>query len=312
MAYWLSKLLPIALLPLGLSLILLVVGLILRWRWPVVTAALLLWVFSLGLVSQSLWRLLESPWQRRSALKAPQADAIVVLSGGRHPARTAPGERVAHDPDRFLAGLDLFRAGKAPRLLFTGGASPFSPGQHPEGKNYLREAALCGVPESAMASTPPVLNTAEEARAIRQLLPDSQSRVLLVTSAFHMRRSQRLFERQRLQVVPFPVDFQARGRWAGPLWRDPTHWLPSADALHNVTCPAGTVGAFGLSGLVSSIFRRRCRDRLCGSHHHSTGLMKILPSRFRRCGRHLQSTSPSSTRSSSTTTSIFGFEGTPR
>ena len=40
MAYILSKLLPLALLPLGLSLILLVVGLIGRWRWPVITAAL--------------------------------------------------------------------------------------------------------------------------------------------------------------------------------------------------------------------------------------------------------------------------------
>ena len=86
MAYFLSNLLPLPLLPLGLSLILLGVGLISRWRWPVITAVLLLWVFSLGLVSQCLWRWLESPWQRRSALEAPQADAIVVLSGGRHPA----------------------------------------------------------------------------------------------------------------------------------------------------------------------------------------------------------------------------------
>ena len=46
-----------------------------------------------------------------------------------------------------------------------------------------------------------------------------------------MRRAQRLFERQGLKVLPFPVDFQARGRWAGPLWRDPTQWLPSARAL---------------------------------------------------------------------------------
>ena len=37
-----------------------------------------------------------------------------------------------------------------------------------------------------------------------------------------MQRAQRLFERQGLNVLPFPVDFQARGRWAGPLWRDPT------------------------------------------------------------------------------------------
>ena len=231
MAYWLSKLLPLALLPLGLSLFLLLVGLIGRWRWPVITAGLMLWFFSLGLVSQSLWRWLEVPWQRRMAMDAPQADAIVVLSGGRHPAPGSARFSEWNDPDRFLAGVDLFRAGKAPRLLFTGGASPFSPGQHPEGQHYLQEAALLGVPEAAMASTPPVVNTAEEARAIRRLLPASQSRVLLVTSAFHMRRSQRLFERQGLQVLTFPVDFQARGRWAGPLWRDPTQWLPSARAL---------------------------------------------------------------------------------
>ena len=73
MAYYLSKLLPLAVLPLGLGLILLLVGLIGRWRWPIHTALLLLWVFSLGLVSQGLWRWLEAPWQRRAARAAPRA-----------------------------------------------------------------------------------------------------------------------------------------------------------------------------------------------------------------------------------------------
>lgn len=68
-----------------------------------------------------------------------------------------------------------------------------------------------------------MIDMAEEAVAIRRLLP--------VISAFHMRRAQRVFEQQGLQVLPFPVDFQARGRWAGPLLRDPTQWLPSARAL---------------------------------------------------------------------------------
>ena len=230
MAYLLSKLLPLALLPLGLSLILLFVGLIGRWRWPVITALVLLWFFSLGLVSQALWRWLEAPWQRQLTGAAPVADAILVLSGGRHP---APGpDRVSEweDPDRFLAGIDLYRAGKAPRLLFTGGASPFSPGQPPEGESYLIEAQRVGIPAAAMVSTPLVVNTAEEAAAVRQLLPD-QSRILLVTSAFHMRRAKSLFEQHGLEVHPFPVDFQARGHWAGPLWRDPTQWFPSARAL---------------------------------------------------------------------------------
>jgi uncharacterized SAM-binding protein YcdF (DUF218 family) len=235
--YLLSKLLPLAFLPLGLALILLFVGLIGRWRWPVITAVVLLWVCSLGLVSQTLWRWLEAPWQRTTAATAPSALAIVVLSSGRHPAPGAARVSEWHDPDRFLAGLDLFRAGKAPRLLFTGGASPFRPGQLPEGQRYLTEAQRLGIPAVVMASTPPVLNTAEEAVAIRRLLDASKTasappiRILLVTSAFHMRRAQRLFERQGFVVEPFPVDFQARGAWAGSLWRDPTQWFPSALAL---------------------------------------------------------------------------------
>ena len=236
MAYLLSKILPLAVLPLGLSLILLLVGLIARRRWPFCTALMLLWVFSLGLVSEGLWRWLEAPWQRRAATVVPRVDAIVVLSGGHHPAPGAARVSEWDDPARFLAGLDLYRAGKAPRLLFTGGASPFRPGRPPEGQRYLQEARRLGIPAAAMASTPPVVNTAEEAIAIRQLLQRSQSsavskRILLVTSAFHMRRAQCLFERQGLTVLPFPVEFQARGRWSGPLWRDPTQWLPSARAL---------------------------------------------------------------------------------
>ena len=87
---------------------------------------------------------------------APLADAIVVLSGGRH---AAPGpERITewHDPDRFLAGVELFQAGRAPRLLFTGGRNPFHPGLPPEGELYRREAMALGIAEQAMASTPPV------------------------------------------------------------------------------------------------------------------------------------------------------------
>ena len=61
MAFLLSKVLPLAVLPLGLSLILLLVGLIARWRRPFLTALPLLWV---GWCAQSLWRWLEALWQR--------------------------------------------------------------------------------------------------------------------------------------------------------------------------------------------------------------------------------------------------------
>ena len=229
--FLLSKLLPLLVLPLGLALLLLLLGLIRRRRGPVLLAVVVLWLFSTGFVAQMLWRLVEWPWQRRAADHAPQADAIVVLSGGRH---AAPGPARAsewHDPDRFLAGVELFRAGRAPLLLFTGGQSPFQAGLAPEGELYRREAIGLGVPADAIASTPPVRNTAEEAAAIRALLPPDPSRVLLVTSAFHMRRAQRLFERQGMTVRPFPVDFQARAAWGGAVALDPLMWLPTSRGL---------------------------------------------------------------------------------
>ena len=51
MGYLLSKLLPLLVLPLGLSLVCLVFALSFRWRWPLMAAVGLLWVFSTGTVS---------------------------------------------------------------------------------------------------------------------------------------------------------------------------------------------------------------------------------------------------------------------
>ncbi len=210
MAYLLSKVLPLLVLPLGAALGVLACAVVLRRRWLAAAAMALLWIFSTGVVSQLLWRWVEHPWQRRSVESAPQADAIVVLSGGRHP---APGpDRISewHDPDRFLAGVALYQAGRASRLLFTRGQNPFHPDLPPEGELYRAEAVDLGVPVTSIGLTDRVTNTAQEAEAIRRLLPHDQPTVLLVTSAFHMRRSQVLFERQGLTVLPYPVDFQAR------------------------------------------------------------------------------------------------------
>ena len=179
------------------------------------------------------------PYQRRSALEAPQADAIVVLSGGRHPAPGPARLSEWDDPDRFLAGIDLFRAGKAPRLLFTGVPVLPPSGQRPEGQHYLQQAALFGVPASAMASTSPVLNTADEAVALRTLLPGGQSRVLLVTSAFHMRRAQRLLERQGIQVLPFPVDFRPAAVGQVLSCETPTNGCPALRPWERAHAPCG-------------------------------------------------------------------------
>ena len=230
MAYLLSKVLPLLVLPLGAALGLLVCAFVHRRRWLVAAAMSLLWIFSTGVVSQLLWRWVEHPWQRRSVVRAARADAIVVLSGGRHPARVRLRSRVARSGS-FPGWCCSVPGRTRTTVAVHPGQNPFHPGLPPEGELYRAEAVDLGVPITSIGLTDRVTNTAQEAAAIRRLLPQDQPTVLLVTSAFHMRRAQVLFERQGLTVLPYPVDFQARAAWAGSIWQDPLQWLPRSRDL---------------------------------------------------------------------------------
>lgn len=208
---YLSKILPIFVLPVGVTLLLAVGGLVLRRRALIWASVIILWLSSTPLLSAFLIRSVEGRAQRATAADVSSADAIVVLSSGRV---VAPGPVVVSewgDPDRFFGGVELFKAGKAPLLVFTGGSSPWEPGAEPEGKILSRFAAEFGVPFDRILVTDPVANTAEEAQAVATLFQKRQTapvRILLVTSAFHISRARRLFERASLSVIPFPVDFQ--------------------------------------------------------------------------------------------------------
>ena len=128
--------------------------------------------------------------------------------------------------DRFWGGLDLYRAGKAPRLIFTGGWVPWQPDTPPEGQQLQAIAQAQGIPPSAITVTGQVNNTAAEAQAITPLLPPNPT-ILLVTSAFHMPRAQHLFQQTGATVIPYPVDFQT-----GPSQPfNPLTLLPSAGAF---------------------------------------------------------------------------------
>jgi len=88
-----------------------------------------------------------------------------------------------------------------------------------------------GIPGDRVRVTGRVLNTAAEAQAVAQLLhdedPAAAGPVILVTSAFHMRRSAWLFRQAGVDVFPYPVDFRVpEGRAFTIL-----HLLPAAEGL---------------------------------------------------------------------------------
>jgi uncharacterized SAM-binding protein YcdF (DUF218 family) len=212
--FLLSKILPLFVLPLGIIIGCLILGIVRRKRWPVVIAVALLWVSSMPGVARTLMRSIEGGMVRLTPSDVPEADAIVVLSGGRV---VAPGpNRVSEwsDADRFFGGLDLIRAQKAPLLVFTGGIVTGGANDILEGDTMMAQAIASGVAADRVVTTGRVVNTAEEAAAVASLLHSrglAQPKVLLVTSAYHLPRARRLFEAQGLTIVPFPVDFSGSG-----------------------------------------------------------------------------------------------------
>lgn len=208
--FFLSKLLPLFVLPLGLSLILLVLGLWLKRRRLAWAGVILLFISSNPMVGHALIRSAEGWAERRSSALIQPADAIVVLSAGRTLAPGESGVSEWNDANRFSAGTDLMLAGKAPLLVFTGAAVGSDSGLPSEGDFLAGQARALGVQADRIAVTPLVLNTADEAREVAALLKARQlprPRIVLVTSAFHMRRARQVFTQAGIVVDPFPVSF---------------------------------------------------------------------------------------------------------
>jgi len=228
---FLHKLLPLIVSPLGLVSFLLLVSVLIRRRGPAVVGVLLLLVSALPLTSDRLWEALEAEYPYRPIESVENADAVVVLSGMLGGIETDEGVVTQWgDADRFMAGVDLVKAGKAPLIIFTRGQWPWL-NLPPEGEVLARRAISMGVPERQILLTGIVTNTADEAEEIRSLMDfGGMRRVILVTSSFHMPRAVMLFARQGIETVPYPTDFRADG--ASVDWMD---WVPSAGGLNQTS-----------------------------------------------------------------------------
>jgi len=104
----------------------------------------------------------------------------------------------------------LFKAGKAHKLVFTGGKMPWDKAKKTEG-DVLKEYAITNsIPAEKIFVTKDVENTADEVIAVKELIIPSK-RIILVTSAYHMYRAKKLFEKQGFIVIPYKVDYKSSG-----------------------------------------------------------------------------------------------------
>jgi len=179
-------------------------------RLFIATGFLLLYGLSISPVSSALMAPLEKSF-RPVNVNSAKADVIVVLGGGTRDRswlglEPEPGEKSLQ---RVVAAVKLHRALHIP-VLISGGAGDPDQSQLSDADSMSRAALGLGVLEQDIVIENKSRNTLESARAVRGLL--KRNRIILVTSAFHMKRSVALFKKQGFDVVPAPAGYLAMNR----------------------------------------------------------------------------------------------------
>jgi uncharacterized SAM-binding protein YcdF (DUF218 family) len=132
--------------------------------------------------------------------------------------------------ERLVAASDLYHMGRIPRIIFM-------LNEEWDSYNFVAQASWTptqwaldfldhrGVPKdriSVIAYSHGTFGTLTEARNLKEFLPAGIKRLVLVSSAPHMRRSMLAFRRilpQEVVLVPYPAtDFYISNEYYHPLW----------------------------------------------------------------------------------------------
>ena len=191
--YYLNKTVGGLLNPVSIGIVLLLVGIVLVWRnWRRIGLAFclssLVWTFvwSCPLIFPDIMVDLEMEYPPQKVDDMPCADAIVLLGGGMScNTNTLVYPEMFQAADRVWHSARLWKAGKAPIVITSGEL---------EANSTVPLLRDLGVPDSAIVVEPYAKNTEENARLVAAILKTrvadatSASKILLVTSAWHMRR----------------------------------------------------------------------------------------------------------------------------
>lgn len=150
---------------------------------------------------------LEKEYPPLEAGKMPAADVIVILGGGMQRNIKFPYAEMLSSADRVWHAARLYHAGRAPVVIPSG-----------EGEELSAVPLLLdlGVPRQAIRVESKARNTEENALLVEKLVKGlavtekrRSPRVLLVTSAWHMRRALQNFGQTGLEVIPAATDHEA-------------------------------------------------------------------------------------------------------
>jgi uncharacterized SAM-binding protein YcdF (DUF218 family) len=165
--------------------------------------ALFVYLLSIEPVKDVLYKPLEEAYPVPSK---PEGDAIVVLGGGAY----NTGILKEDSTKRLLTGFVLHKQTDLP-IILSGGASI---GALPEAESMKGLLLTLGVDKGKIYTEVNSKDTEENAQEVKKLCKRlGCKKIILMTSAYHMKRAVLSFQKVGLEVVPYPTDFKRDMRY---------------------------------------------------------------------------------------------------
>jgi uncharacterized SAM-binding protein YcdF (DUF218 family) len=214
MFFYFSQFLSFLAMPLTLVLLLLVIAIIFtpksRGRKILGIGVLILVFFSNPFLSNLALLAWEPPY--KSFEEIPNREIGIVLTGVTNLNKTTTDRTFfGKGADRITQALQLYRMGKIKKILITGGQGLNPTNPYSEAELLKRFLVMTGMPETDILIEEKSVNTRENAVFTKEFLEKNgiatDQEFVLITSAFHMPRSKKCFDKVGLKTIPFPVDY---------------------------------------------------------------------------------------------------------
>lgn len=200
------------LLPPGIFIILLLIISLWFYRYHKWMARVLfvftvcLYLFSIQITGDLIIHSLETNYQPPKTING---DVIVMLGAGAT-GDTADidgrGQLSGHAANRLLTTARMYKKTHLP--IIVSGGSVFEDSGN-EAEISKRQLMTLGIPENKIIIENKSLNTEQNAYFTKKIMNEKNfEHPILVTSAFHMKRSILNFSRIGIDVIPYPTDFK--------------------------------------------------------------------------------------------------------
>ncbi len=220
MFFILSKTLSFLVMPLVVVFVLLLLSAVVRRRWRKKlfwTGLSLLFFFSNDFIANEVMRWWEVAPTRFEAISTTYDYGIVLTGVTKNDMQPADRVYFARGADRVVHTVELYKRGIIRKVLISGGMGRLLTEGRREADDLYRAMVLMGVEPGAIIIENESRNTYESAVNVKALLnPGEAESCLLITSAFHMRRSAACFKKAGLSPDVFSTDFYSHPRYFTP------------------------------------------------------------------------------------------------